>query len=632
MLDQITHRGPDSRGTWISQNQRLQLGHVRLAIQDLSPLGHQPMLSESGRFTIVFNGEVYNFKRLAQELRDKGRSFRGHSDTEVMLVAFEEWGVAESLARFDGMFAFAVFDNLSRELWLARDRMGEKPLYYALDEGCLTFCSELKGLQHGLNKKLEIDWVAQGHYFRFGYFPVESTPFSAIRKLPPASYLKLHEEELHLLADLDAIHSRIQCYWTLSENRVQSWSDSSAIDALEDRITAAVCDQSIADVDVGVFLSGGIDSTLVAALLQKNSDRRVATYTVAFDNHAYNEAPFAAEIARHLQTDHHQIALNTTDCLDTVLKLPQLLDEPFADASLIPTFLVCREARKHVKVCLSGDGGDELFGGYNRYIWGEGFQRYALPWPILLRRLLGIAVEAIPITTYDSAWALFSRVKSRGLVKSEKDIGAKLHKLARALKVKNSAQLYRSLMSFWQVSPLLLDKQLDSKVEYFSRIGEAALFSEGAMKADIGGYLVCDNLFKVDRAAMANSLEVRLPLLSREVVEFSNTLPSSLKIRGSTSKWILRQVLYRHVPQSLIDRPKMGFSVPLTEWLRGELKGWAGGVLEDKDFLMHMGLDHNAITPAWRDHLSGVRDNANALWVILCYAKWFNQAEAFVKA
>lgn len=627
MAKAIQHRGPDDAGLWISNDQALVLAHQRLSIQDLSALGHQPMVSASGRYVIVFNGEVYNFKRLSAELIQLGYHFRGHSDTEVMLAAFDAWGIESALQKFDGMFAFALYDTTEDELWLARDRMGEKPLYCSVIDGRLIFCSELKGLLKGLTRPLPINGNALGSYFRFGYFPVTETPFESVFKLPPASYVRVKHGDFNQINDSGTLTPQIKRYWnrpkSLSALKSPQRTETQTLDELEQRLTLAVQDQAVADVNVGVFLSGGIDSTLVAALLQKSSDRQINTYTIAFDSPEYNEAPFAKEIAAHIGTRHTEIPVAIEECLEVVKQLPLLLDEPFADASLIPSYLVCQAARKHVTVCLSGDGGDELFGGYNRYIQGSRLAHLLSRVPTHLRNPLGRWLARIPEHTLDTLYLPLAHLIAALGKKAEKDIGAKVHKIARALITENDRELYATLLSFWHESPLANTAHFPGLAQCikqeFKSNGD---FAATAMECDIDFYLVCDNLFKVDRAAMANSLEVRLPLLDRAIVEYAATLPTDMKIRHGRSKWALRQVLYRHVPEALMDRPKMGFSVPLADWFRNGLKSWGHQQIGNKDRLLAYGLNPDVVQRTWQEHQSGRYDHANALWTVLAYLQW----------
>lgn len=621
MMRSIQHRGPDSAGIWHSKDNSLYLGHQRLAIQDLSSFGHQPMVSYSGRYVIVFNGEIYNFKRLSSDLSARGCVFKGHSDTEVILAAFDVWGVEASLSRLDGMFALAVYDSKNDELWLARDRMGEKPLYYAFIDGQLLFCSELKGILSSLERKMELNWRALGNYFRFGYLPVTDSPFQGIYKLSPAAFVRLRR------SDISSANFEEFKYWKRPQLDALTLSISSSklehFDHVEKLLIDAVVDQSVADVPLGVFLSGGIDSTLVAALLQKHGQQRIKTYTIAFDSQEYNEAPFARQIAKHLGTDHLEIPLAVSDCLDVIDLLPELLDEPFADASFIPTYLVCREARKYVTVCLSGDGGDELFCGYNRYMQGDKLARLKKRMPGVLQRAIGRGLQSAPESVIEGLLSPLAYLNKSPGRKAEKDFGSKLHKLGKGLTAQTEAEMYAELLSFWSVSPLKDSRYFPEAISSLSQtFGGTIPFLEAAMNCDLDFYLVCDNLYKVDRAAMANSLEVRLPFLDRSVVEFAARLPAEYKIRGGKSKSILRDVLYRYVPSAMIERPKMGFSMPINTWLRSGLKQWADELIFDNEIMECAGLNDNVVRHAWNEHLTGRKDNANSLWTILIYLQW----------
>lgn len=632
MMDAIAHRGPDSFGHWAATEGDLCLGHRRLAIQDLSPLGHQPMLSRSQRFVIVFNGEIYNFHALKSELQCDGFVFRGHSDTEVMLAAFEKWGVRQAVERFSGMFAFAVFDQHDNALWLARDRMGEKPLYLYCDGGEILFSSELKSLLAGLGRKLDLDRAAIGEYFRYGYFSTTATPFDAIKKLPPASIVRVSLSELAELKSTTALLDRAEIYWRADKAGTPALDEQSALRQFRALMERVVTEQVIADVDVGVFLSGGIDSSLVAAVLQAKSTRPIQTFTIAFDHQSYNEGPFAAEIAAHLGTQHTQIDLSTSACLDAIERLHTLLDEPFADASLIPTYLVSQAARNHVTVCLSGDGGDELFAGYNRYRWGDKVWGLVKSIPAPLRKLASQAILGVPADWYDSAYLFVAAIIRATGRTPEKDLGLKVHKIGRLLAARSGQYVYADLLSFWHLNPLASNHVVG--LGGVSAVDDQRFdteFVEAAMECDRQFYLPCDNLFKVDRAAMANSLEVRLPLLDHRVVEFAVPLPTRLKLRDRTTKYLMRQLLYSYVPQTLLDRPKMGFSVPLGDWLRGPLKGWADNILGDADLLAFAGMNPSLVNATWRSHQAGRSDHANAIWTVLTYLLWFRNNLSYIK-
>ncbi len=589
------------------------------------------MVSSSSNFVIVFNGEIYNFLELMAELQQLGHIFRGHSDTEVMLAAFEIWGVRAAVERFRGMFAFAVYDKVAEQLWLARDRMGEKPLYLFCDGGDLFFASELRSLLAGLSRKLSLDWQGISEYFRYGYFSPQATPFAQIKKLPPATILCLSYSQRQNLTSTLQLLAGAEVYWQAPNSTVLELSEQQALNQFRSLIESAVEQQIVADVDVGVFLSGGIDSSLVAAVAQARSSQPIRTFTIAFDHQAYNEGPFAQQIAQHLGANHTQIDLSMAACVDAIEDLPRLMDEPFADASLIPTYLVSRAARQHVTVCLSGDGGDELFAGYNRYRWGERiwFSVKTIPKP--LRLLASKTLLGVPSRWYDAAYYFVAAVIRASGRQPEKDLGAKIHKIGRVLAAANGKYVYADLLSFWYASPL--NVKIESGIGALAEFDEARFdddFVEAAMNCDRQFYLPCDNLFKVDRAAMANSLEVRLPLLDHRIVEFTAELGRKFKLNGQTTKCLMRTLLYEYVPKAMIERPKMGFSMPLADWLRGPLYQWAVELLGDTELLVSSRLIPGVVEKTWREHQAGQADNANAIWTVLAYLLWTRANKAFI--
>ncbi|MDH5229688.1 MAG: asparagine synthase (glutamine-hydrolyzing) [Gammaproteobacteria bacterium] len=634
IIDLLEHRGPDASGLWQNQSGELVLGHRRLSIQDLSENGAQPMKSQSERYIIVFNGEIYNFKKLSSELSTLGVRFEGHSDTEVILAGFETWGITSTIEKLTGMFAIALFDTIDEQLWFFRDRMGEKPLYLYPSHSGIVFSSELDSLVQSLKQKLVLDKNEISTYFRYGYFSVSATPFKGIHKLLPGTSVCFDKTQLmNLGPDINNLASP---FWKNSEINVQNKlpdifkNEDDVVKQFESRFFSVLHDQSIADVNLGVFLSGGIDSSLVAACSQHISDTPINTFTIAFDNDDYNEAPFAAAIAKHIGSAHIEIPLSVDECLHTIQKLPDLLDEPFADSSIIPTYLVCREARKHVTVCLSGDGGDELFAGYNRYISGAKAWRSVQTIPYPLRSSLGWLLKSVPSNLIDTVFKLLSR-NSPTNQKSEKDFGTKIHKIAEILNCKNPLQVYVSLMSFWKTNPLVGYSNLGFG-PYESGLQNcfSEHFESCAMINDQNFYLPCDNLFKVDRAAMASSLEVRLPLLDHELITFANSLPLQYKVRDGQSKWLLRKVLYKQVPRELIERPKMGFSMPINQWLRNELRSWVENKIENDDLVHAAGIDRGIIANYWTAHQTGKFDHSNALWTLMMYLTWFEKNNRFV--
>ncbi len=636
MLKKLVHRGPDSHGLWQTQNGAVCLGHRRLAIQDLSNHGHQPMDSSTSRYTIVFNGEIYNFKEIMSALESHGYQFKGHSDTEIILAAFEHWGKEQAVSQFRGMFAIALYDHQDDDIYLLRDRLGEKPLYYYLDNDGLIFSSELGSLVEGINKKLKPDWEEISAYFRYCYFSPHGTPFEQIQKLKPGHSLLVRKPTLKQYHDTRSLSQLSVAYWDnlkvcgydpASEHNTLITAED-AVDQFESLLFDVVQNQSIADVDLGLFLSGGIDSSLVSAVLQQSSSKPVNTYTIAFDNEAYNEAPYAEQIANHLGTTHTEIPLSMDECVSLIQNIDTLVDEPFADPSFVPTYLVSREARKHVTVCLSGDGGDELFAGYNRYLWGNSLWKKMQKTPGIARYGASKLLGSVPTDAYDLMHQFTQTLRGNSDRKGEKDIGTKVHKLARLLTKKDALSLYVDLLSFWRSSPLKTNGP--SSQGYFQNMDSMEFnsdFLRSTMLHDQRFYLPCDNLFKVDRAAMANSLEVRLPLLDHKIVEFANNLPTRFKVHNKQSKWIMRELLYRYVPKELIERPKMGFSMPLNSWLRKELKTSMLSVFDNRELIDSSGLDKDSVDRIWNQHQKGQYDNNLSIWSVFMYLTWFNKFE-----
>ena len=619
MTDAIVHRGPDDAGAWIDAECGVGLGHRRLSILDLSPEGHQPMLSEDGRFVIVFNGEVYNFQPLRAELEAKGHKFRGHSDTEVMLAAFLEWGVEASTKRFNGMFAFALWDRQDRVLHLGRDRLGEKPLYYGWVDGTFVFASELKALRPFPGFNTDIDRRSLTGLLRYNYIPEPYSIYKGIRKLPPASLLTW-----------DGSDSRPEpkLYWNLREvvehglDHQLKCSDAEATDELEALLKRAVGMRMISDVPLGAFLSGGIDSSLTVALMQSQSSRPVRTFTIGFHEKEYNEAQLAKEVAKHLGTDHTEFYVTPKDALDVIPKLPSLYDEPFSDYSQIPTYLVCGLARQHVTVALSGDAGDELFGGYERYAMGRSIHDKFYWMPPIMRSIAGHAMTALPA----GAWNGLARAAGPLMPGRFRNVpfGDKLHKLAEVVSSPGMDALYLNLMSYWKKP---LDVVVDGEEAVTSIVDKngwprVSDYTHRMMQLDMETYLPGDILVKVDRASMGVSLESRVPLLDTDVIEYAWRVPFGMKVRDGRGKWILREVLYRHVPKPLIDRPKRGFGVPLEHWLRGELRDWAESLL-DESRLKREGFFHpEPVRQKWREHLGGARNWHFYLWGVLMFQAW----------
>lgn len=632
MGDAITHRGPDDAGVWVDEAAGIALSHRRLSILDLSPAGHQPMASPGGRYVIVFNGEIYNHLELREAL--SGIAWRGHSDTETLLAAFEAWGIEATLKKCVGMFALALWNREMRTLTLARDRLGEKPLYYGWCGDVFLFGSELKALRAHPAWRGRINRNALSDYMRYGYVPLPHSIYQGIAKLPPGSWLTLAADTPVAApqgyfpgtdSKLRGVSPAPIFYWRARDAAQvgvrHDLNDETAIDELDTLLRRAIGGQMLADVPLGAFLSGGVDSSTVVALMQVQSPRPVRTFTIGFDESGYDEAQHAKAVAAHLGTEHTALYLSAQDALDVIPRLPQMYDEPFGDSSQIPTYLVAAMARQHVTVALSGDGGDELFGGYNRYFWGRSIWRRIGTLPIPLRRMLGGMMTTLSPSTWDRlGGALPSRLR-------QPTLGDKIHKLASVIDVANPEALYQRLVSQHRESGSIVigagasadaPQWADSEVAAFTRQD----FTERMMFHDLVGYLPNDILTKVDRAAMAVSLETRVPLLDHHIAEFAWQLPLHMKIRHGQGKWLLRQVLYRYVPKELIERPKQGFGVPIGDWLRGPLRDWAEALL-DESRLRREGFLHPApVREKWEEHLSGRRNWQYWLWNVLMFQAW----------
>ncbi len=620
MTAPIAHRGPDDSGVWVDAAAGVALGFRRLAILDLSEQGHQPMRSPSGRFTLVFNGEVFNHHELRRELQGGGLRFRGHSDTEVILAAFERWGVEAAVPRFVGMFAIAVWDGEQQALWLIRDRLGIKPMFVYAEPGLVTFGSELKALVAGPSFDRSLDLTAITQYLRYLYVPAPRTVYRRAIKLLPGHLLRITDPAVPLPDPVP--------FWSAEMAAAQGaidpfgGSEEEAIRELDRLLVECVGMRMEADVPLGALLSGGIDSSTVVAVMQSLSTRPVKTFTIGFDEAEHNEAAHARRIAQHLGTDHTELLLTGAEALDLVPRLPDMFDEPLADPSQIPTFLVCQLARREVTVALTGDGGDECFAGYNRYIRGERLITRARRFPASVRRLSAIGIASMAPETWDRLHQAVSPVlPSSARVRLP---GAKLHKIGDLIGAESVPLMYRSLLSAWQDPGLLVAGGRDGEDRVLQVLGggEPRALLDRMMLADQLTYLPDDLLAKVDRASMATSLEARVPLLDHRLVEFSWRLPHALKIRKRQGKWILRQVLYRRVPRNLVDREKVGFTVPIAHWLRGPLRAWAEDLLAP-DALRRDGLlEAVPIRRAWERFLSGKGHDATGLWTVLMLRAW----------
>ena len=631
MADTLYHRGPDASGVWVNSTFHLALAHRRLAIQDLSPAGHQPMASPSGRFHIVFNGEIYNFQVLTEELRHLGYHFRGHSDTEVLLAALEEWGVEESLRRSCGMFAIALWDNRNNELILCRDRMGEKPLFFGWVDSSFVFASELKALKKVFPTSFTIDDGSLAAFFRFGYVPTPFSIYKNIFKMPPGSFLRIPLSPLPTADGFSPFPG--ECFfsphrfWHLGSvaraGLANPLSDESeAIEQFDQLLREIISQQKISDVSIGAFLSGGIDSSLISAVMQSVSEHPIETFTIGFKEKMFDEAPYARAISEHIGSNHHEYYVSAKDGLNLIETISRIWDEPFADSSQIPSLLVAKMARRKVTVCLTGDGGDELFCGYNRYFINEMIWRHQQKIPFFLRRLIGEALVTVSPSAWQGVYRFYKRLASRK--GSQANIGLKIHKLAGLLCLGSQQEAYRYLMSYWQV-PNAIFSDANEAPSIFDREPNPELggFIHDAMYWDQIGYLVDDNLVKGDRSSMAYSLETRMPLLDHRIVEFSWRLPLSIKYRNGVGKWLLRKVLNRYVPASLFERPKMGFSVPVSAWLRGPLRTWAGDLLQT-DRSATVRLNRRKIDRIWVEHQKGSYDHSHKLWALCMWLSWKN--------
>lgn len=618
MGNAIRYRGPDDFGWRFEQSAGMGFVHRRLSILDLSAAGHQPMSSRSGRYTIIFNGEVYNYEELRAEL-GPAATWKGHSDTEVMLAAIERWGLEAAVSRFVGMFAFALWDANERRLYLVRDRLGIKPLYYGWVCSDFVFGSELKAIGQYPGFEPTIDRDALALYLRHSYVPSPHCIYQGISKLQPGRILSLSAPQSP---------PEIRCFWSASEiakaglaSRTDA-GDSEVVEELEQKLTNAIRLRMIADVPIGAFLSGGIDSSALVALMQAQSNRPVKTFTIGFHEDGYNEAVHAKRIAAHLGTDHTELYVTPQEALDVIPLLPAMYDEPFADVSQIPTYLVSKLARGRVTVSLSGDGGDELFGGYQRYFLTKSIWNW-LKWiPAPTRRMLAGAVQFIPPSRIDFAYGMVRPFVPRR--KQLSAVGDKAHKFGRMMDSQGPQSIYVHSLSHWPAPTDVVrgSREPDTVSQFIEKSAWLPDIEEIMMLTDLANYLPDDILTKVDRASMAVSLEARVPILDHRVVEFAWKLPIRFKIRNGISKWVLRQVLYRYIPSELIDRPKMGFGVPIDSWLRGPLRGWAEDLLSVESLSRQELFNVNAIRLKWQEHLSGARNWQYLLWDVLLFQDW----------
>ncbi len=625
MGDAIAHRGPDGCGEWFDQTSGVGLAHRRLAIVDLSVDGAQPMSTPCGRYTVVFNGELYNYRALRAELERSGMEFawRGKSDTEVLLASIVRWGLKEALGRFNGMFAFALWDASEAKLYLARDRFGEKPLYYGWNRGVFLFGSELKAFRAFPGWRGDVDPDAVRMFLQFCYVPTPNSIYSGIRKLPAGTWLPICPNAASNQLDEPTV------YWSAERVVLQARTNILKCDEhemgfiLEDELKKAIALRMVADVPLGVFLSGGIDSSVVASLMQAQVSSAIRTFSIGFNEAAYDESTYAENVAKHLGTEHTNFVVTASEMLAIVPKLASMFDEPFADSSQIPTHLVARLARQHVTVALTGDAGDELFGGYNRHLLAKRLQIVEVFVPRMIRASIGKGLQYVSVGAWDRLNTLISSWRGRA---PQRILGYKVHKLGRTLSANSLDAIYQQLVSFWMPvgdrhraatsgGPGLLTAQSTKGFQ----------FSERMMIADLLGYLPDDILVKVDRATMAVALESRIPFLDPNVFNLAWRIPLQAKIKGSVGKSVLRTILHRYVPQKLIDRPKSGFGVPLGAWLRGPLRDWAESNLNGVVLDRYRFVDTQMVRRVWASHLEGQDGMEYHLWNVIMLHSWLEQ-------
>jgi asparagine synthase (glutamine-hydrolysing) len=617
MATALEHRGPDDSGTWVDELRGVALAHRRLEVVGRGPQGRQPMSSQSGRWVLSYNGELYNATALRARLMSDGVVFRGTSDTEVLVAGIDRWGLTEALHRIEGMFAFAAWDTHAARLHLVRDRFGEKPLYYGWAGSRFVFASELKAFHalRGFAPVVDRDAVAE--FLRLSCVPAPACIYRGLAKLAPGSRVSVHAGiGVGRLPAQENFWSAQGAIEDASEQPLL-FDDGAAADLLENALSGSVKARMLADVPIGALLSGGIDSSLIVALMQQHARSPVRTFTVAFVDQAFDESTSASSVAAHLGTDHTTVEMHEQDVLDIIPRLPEIWDEPFSDSSQIPTFLVAGVARQAVTVALSGDGGDELFAGYNRHAWLARIWRVAGPVPNPLRRSVGEALRRLPPGAVD---ALAKTLPSRWQVRLP---STKVEKLGRVLTASSPQDAYDMLRTHWaDPSTMVLGAAPQSGQSQTTRPWATGEIMDGLLRSDLMTYLPDDVLTKVDRASMAVSLETRAPFLDRGVLEVAWRLPQSSKLRDGTSKWMLRQVLLRHVPASLVDRPKMGFGAPLGDWLRGPLRPWAEELLSTASVTRHGLLDPVPVRRAWRLHVTHRRDLSEQLWDVLSLEGW----------
>lgn len=612
MNETISHRGPDDHGVWVCSNKKIALGHRRLSIIDTSESGHQPMTSESGKYVLVYNGEIYNYETLRNQLTPhRIKPWKGHSDTEVLLSAFEHWGVKSSLSKLDGMFAFGLWNRDDNSLILARDPIGEKPLYYQINRDSIEFASELKAFR---KSQSNINQQALTEFLKYGYTSCEATILDRTKRVPPGCYLKF--------SSCTDYSQRTTRYWdilSIAESGLNAPlpNDEAAITkTLEDALDESVQSRMIADVAIGAFLSGGYDSSLVVATMSKFASSPVKTFSVGFESKDYNEADYAKEVSTHLGTDHHEIYLTSQEALKIIPQLSTTYCEPFADPSQIPTLAVSQFASSKVKTILSGDGGDELFFGYNRHIWAHSLEKLQKRHSIHAIRIAAKLIKKLP----PSLISFIHRLSCPLLPNRYRTPQAadKILKVVRSIDAKGALEFYEKVTSSVDGSTFQ-DIEFSTKMAQFeSQFGKTVTIA----LIDMIRYLPNDILTKVDRASMAASLEARVPLLSPKLIALSWRIPESLKIRNGSGKWILKEITHKHIPKNTMNRPKTGFSVPIAEWLRSPLKSWADDLLSPSNLKLQNDFDPKLYDRMWSEHKKRSRDHSKAIWNVLTYLEW----------